>query len=318
MTETARQAMQMVPCDRCGTPNFVPASLPKFQPMPCQECRHPVITPVNLRQFELRSVIGSGGMAMVYRAMDTVLEREVAVKLMAANIQHDKRAMDDFYREARFQAALNHTNIINIFNYDEAEGRKYLVMEVADRGDLDDRIEKTGRVDELYVLDVGISMCGALEVLRKKKLMHLDIKPSNILYNADGEPKLTDFGIAKKEGDPRDREGLMGTPFYIAPERVSEHWQDWRSDMYSLAATLYHASTGKEPYDLPSVEETVWAHVKSKLIPPRKICKELSKDINNAICTAMEKDPNKRFKSYDEFSMALEAARSRLLVKRYR
>ncbi|SVB64012.1 uncharacterized protein METZ01_LOCUS216866, partial [marine metagenome] len=216
MTETARQAMQMVPCDRCGKPNFVPASLPKFQPMPCQECRHPVITPVNLRQFELRSVIGSGGMAMVYRAMDTVLEREVAVKLMAANIQHDKRAMDDFYREARFQAALNHTNIINIFNYDEAEGRKYLVMEVADRGDLDDRIEKTGRVDELYVLDVGISMCGALEVLRKKKLMHLDIKPSNILYNADGEPKLTDFGIAKKEGDPRDREGLMGTPFYIA------------------------------------------------------------------------------------------------------
>tara|TARA_B100000959_G_C14670071_1_gene496077 strand:- start:260 stop:706 length:447 start_codon:yes stop_codon:yes gene_type:complete len=148
--------------------------------------------------------------------------------------------------------------------------------------------------------------------------MHLDIKPSNILYNADGEPKLTDFGIAKKEGDPRDRDGLMGTPFYIAPERVAEHWQDWRSDMYSLAATLYHAATGQEPYDLPSVEETVWAHVKVKLTPPRKIYKELSKDINNAICTAMEKDPNKRFKSYDEFSMALEAARSRLLVKRYR
>ena len=317
MTDTARQAMQMVPCDRCGKPNFVPASLPKFQPMPCQECRHPVITPVNLRQFELRSVIGSGGMATVYRAMDTVLEREVAVKLMAANIQHDERAMKDFYREARFQAALNHTNIINIFNYDEAEGRKYLVMEVADRGDLDDRILKTGRVDELKVLDVGISMCGALEVLRKKKLIHLDIKPSNILYNADEIPKLIDFGIAKKEGDPRDREGLMGTPFYIAPERVSERWEDWRSDMYSLAATLYHAATGREPHDLPTVEETVWAHVKSKLIPPRKICKELSKDFNNAVCKGMEKDPNKRFQGYDELCMALEAARSRLLTKRW-
>ena len=309
--------MQMVPCDRCGTPNFVPASLPKFQPMPCQDCRHPVITPVLLRQFELRSVIGSGGMATVYRAMDTVLEREVAVKLMLANIQHDEHAMANFYREARFQAALNHTNIIHIFNYDEAEGRKYLVMEVADRGDLDERIEKTGRVDELYVLDVGIKMCGALEVLRKRELMHLDIKPSNILYNADGEPKLTDFGIAKKVNEPRDREGLMGTPFYIAPERVSEQWQDWRSDMYSLAATLYHAATCQEPFDMPTVEETVWAHVKSRLKPARKVCKDLSKDLSNAIDTAMEKDPNKRFKSYDEFSMAMEAARSRLLVKRF-
>ena len=317
MTDTARQAMQMVPCDRCRTPNFVPASLPKFQAVPCQNCRHPVITPVRLRQFELRSVIGSGGMAMVYRAMDTILEREVAVKLMAADIQRDEQAMANFYREARFQASLNHTNIINIFNYDEAEGRKYLVMEVADRGDLDDRIEQHSRVDELYVLDVGIKMSGALEVLRNKELMHLDIKPSNILYNADGEPKLTDFGIAKKVGDRRDREGLMGTPFYIAPERVSEHWQDWRSDMYSLAATMYHAATGQVPYDMPTVEETVWAHVKSRLKPPHKVQSEISKDTSNAICNAMEKDPNRRFQSYDDFSMALEASRSRLLVKRF-
>tara|TARA_B100000029_G_scaffold209425_1_gene207270 strand:+ start:2715 stop:3677 length:963 start_codon:yes stop_codon:yes gene_type:complete len=319
MTEVASRQMQMVPCEKCGTPNFVPANLEQFKPMACQECQHPVIAPVRLRQFELRSVIGAGGMAMVYRAIDTVLEREVAVKLMAVEIADDPVAMEGFYREARFQANLNHQNIIHIYNYDEDQGRKYLVMEVADRGDLDERIETHGRVDELYVLDVGIKMASALEALRKQQLMHLDIKPGNILYNAEGEPKLTDFGIAKLMTAPRnDAEGLMGTPFYIAPERVAEQRQDWRSDMYSLAATLYHAATGRVPFDAPTVEETVWAHVKSKLTPPRKIISDLSKDTSNAICKAMEKDPNNRFQSYDQFIMDLEASRSRLLVKRFR
>ena len=88
--------------------------------------------------------------------------------------------------------------------------------------------------------------------------------------------------------------------------------------MYSLAATLYHAATGRVPFDAPTVEETVWAHVKSKLTPPRKIISDLSKDTSNAICKAMEKDPNNRFQSYDQFIMDLEASRSRLLVKRFR
>ena len=319
MTQVADRAMQMVPCEKCGTPNFVSATLESFKPVPCQECRHPVIAPVRLRQFELKSVIGAGGMAMVYRAIDTVLEREVAVKLMAPEFAEDPQAMKDFYREARFQANLNHHNIIHIYNYDEDQGRKYLVMEVADRGDLDERIEHHGRVDELYVLDVGIKMAEALDVLRKNQLMHLDIKPGNILYNADGDPKLTDFGIAKKINDPRnDAQGLMGTPFYIAPERVSEQRQDRRSDMYSLAATLYHAATGQVPYDEPTVEETVWAHVKNKLVQPRKIISDISKDTSNAVVKAMEKKPDDRFQSYDDFRMALEASRSRLLVKRLR
>ncbi len=311
--------MQMVPCDKCRTPNFVPQNLAKFQPVPCTECRHPVIAPVKLRQFELRSVIGSGGMAMVFRAWDTVLEREVAVKMMSANIAAQPGALAAFYREARFQAALNHTNIIHIYNYDEDQGRKYLVMEVADQGDLDNRIETQGRVDELYVLDVGIQIASALDVVRQKDLMHLDIKPSNILYNVDGVPKLTDFGIAKKVGAKRDdAEGLMGTPFYIAPERVSEGWQDWRSDLYSLAATLYHAATGEVPFDAPSAEETVWAHVNGTLIPPNKKVKDITKDTSQTICKAMEKNPDNRYKSYDDFRMELEASRSRLLVQRFK
>ena len=309
------RAMQRVPCERCGTNTFIPANLGMFQYGNCQNCGHAVMTPVKLDQFELRAVCGSGGMATVYRAHDETLDRDVAVKLMQPEFSNDANFMAGFFKEARYQASLNHTNIVHVYNYGQYKGYKYLVMEVADQGDLDGRIKKDGRVDELYVLDVGIKMSSALDLVQKKGMMHLDLKPDNILYNIDGEPKLTDFGIARREDEGRPTE-LLGTPYYIAPERVALGKQDYRSDMYSLAATMYHALTGQVPFDAASVEETVWMHVKTRLTPPRKIFKEISKDTEGAILRAMNKDPEKRFTSYDELIMALEASRSELLRKR--
>ena len=309
--------MAMVPCERCGTNNFIPANLGTFEYANCKKCGYKVMTPVKLHQFELRSVIGSGGMATVYRAHDEILDRDVAVKLMQPEFTNDSNAMAAFFKEARYQASVNHTHIIQVYNYGEHKGYKYLVMEVADRGDLDGLIKKHGRVDELYVLDVGVKISSALELIDKKGMMHLDLKPDNILYNTDGEPKLTDFGIARRKGEGRNPDGLVGTPFYIAPERVALGRQDFRSDMYSLAATMYHAVTGRVPFDAPSVEETVWMHVKTRLVPPRKLVSAVSKDTDAAILRAMHKDPEKRYQSFEDFRMALEAARSRLLVKRY-
>ena len=309
--------MAMVPCERCGTNNFIPANLGTFEYANCKKCGYAVMTPVKLHQFELRSVIGSGGMATVYRAHDEILDRDVAVKLMQPEFANDANAMAAFFKEARLQASVNHTHIVQVYNYGEHKGYKYLVMEVADRGDLDGLIQKHGRVDELYVLDVGVKISSALELIDKKGMMHLDLKPDNILYNTDGEPKLTDFGIARRKGEGRNPDGLVGTPFYIAPERVALGRQDFRSDMYSLAATMYHAITGRVPFDAPSVEETVWMHVKTRLVPPRKLVSAVSKDTDAAILRAMHKDPEKRYQSFEDFRMALEAARSRLLVKRY-
>ena len=307
----------MVPCERCNTQTFIPADLGMFQYANCKNCGHAVMTPVKLDQFELRSVIGSGGMATVYRAHDEILDRDVAVKLMQPEFAGDQNAMAGFFREARYQASLNHTNIVQVYNYGEHKGHKYLVMEVADRGDLDGLIKQHGRVDELYVLDVGIKISSALELVQKKGLIHLDLKPDNILYNADGEPKLTDFGIARHESEGRNPDGLVGTPFYIAPERVALGKQDFRSDMYSLAATMYHALTGRVPFDGPTVEDTVWMHVKTRLVSPRKLVSAISKDTEGAVLRAMHKDPAKRYPAYDAFRVDLEAARSRLLVKRY-
>lgn len=316
--DSTSRAMKMVPCERCRTPNFIPANLGAFKTAACQNCGHKVMTPVRLQQFELRSVIGEGGMATVFRAFDTVLERDVAVKMLQPEIAADAANLENFYREARYQACLNHTNIVQIYNYGEIQGYKYLVMEVADQGSLDDRIEDQGKVEELYVLDVGIKISSALELVRQKKLIHLDIKPGNILYNRDNEPKLTDFGIAKRIDAKRDtEEGILGTPYYIAPERVELQMQDFRSDMYSLAATLYHAMVGRVPYDADSVEDTAWAHVHNTLTPPRKIDSNISKETEAVVMRAMEKKPDNRYTSYADFAMALESARSHLLVKKF-
>ena len=123
---------------RCSSPVI----LPPLATVPCSKCGHPIMMPMMLRQFELRSIIGSGGMGTVYRAWDTTLERMVAVKLMKKELLQDPKALEAFYREARACARLNHTNIVHIYTFDEWEGQRYLVMELADRGSLDARIEK--------------------------------------------------------------------------------------------------------------------------------------------------------------------------------
>ena len=215
--------------------------------------------PWKLRQFELRSFIAAGGNGAVYRAFDLALERQVALKLMKPEVAKDPHASEAFFREARSCASLNHTNIIHIYTFDEAEGQEYLVMELADEGSLDGRIELYKRLSELEMLDVGIKVGSALSLALKHNLLHRDIKPGNILFNADNEPKLVDFGLARNaeaEFDPQEE--LHGTPYYVAPEKIKREPETFLSDMYSLGATLYHGLTGHVPFEAPTVEEVCW------------------------------------------------------------
>jgi len=274
--------------------------------------------PLRLQQFELRSKIASGGMGTVYRAWDLTLERLVAVKLMKKHLTEDPEALQSFYREARACASLNHTNIIHIYTFEEVEGERFLVMELADRGSLDSRIEKDHRVPELEVLDIGIKIASALDLALKHNLLHRDIKPGNILFDSDNEPKLVDFGLARTaEADGQAEEGTWGTPYYVAPEKIRRDPETFLSDMYSLGGTLYHALTGHTPFEAPTVEELVIAHVQTPLTPPNQVVPEITQPTSDAFVKVMAKDPAERFLSYDVFIMALEAARSQLLRDRY-
>ncbi len=208
-------AYRMVTCNSCETKVFIPGDLPPLATVPCKKCGHAIMMPLKLRQFELRGVVGSGGMGTVYRAFDTTLERLVAVKLMKRELMNDPEASDNFYREARACASLNHTNIIQIYTFDEWDNQRYLVMELADRGSLDSAIEKYQRVGELEVLDIGTKICSALDLALKHDLLHRDIKPGNILFNADHEPKLVDFGLARSvDAEPDSLTERHGTPYY--------------------------------------------------------------------------------------------------------
>ncbi len=270
--------------------------------------------PMMLRQFELRSIVGSGGMGMVYRAWDTTLERMVAVKLMKKELLEDTKALEAFYREARACARLNHTNIVHLYTFDEWEGQQYLVMELADRGSLDARIEKLRLLPELDVLDIGTKIASALDMALKYDLLHRDIKPGNILFNADHEPKLIDFGLARKADVEHEVEDVTwGTPYYVAPEKIKREPETFLSDMYSLGATLYHAMTGHVPFDAPTIEEVIVAQVNTPLTPPNLVVPEISQPTSDAMVKVLAKNPGDRFLSYDEFIMALEAARSLLL-----
>jgi serine/threonine protein kinase len=271
--------------------------------------------PMMIRQFELRSVVGSGGMGTVYRAWDTTLERMVAVKLMRKELLTDQNALESFYREARACARLNHTNIVHIYSFDDWEGQQYLVMELADHGSLDARIEKLRLLQELDMLDIGVKIASALDMALKHDLLHRDIKPGNILFNADHEPKLIDFGLARKADVEHEVEDVTwGTPYYVAPEKIKREPETFLSDMYSLGATLYHAMTGHVPFEAPTVEEVITAQVQTPLTPPNLVVPEITQPTSDALVKAMAKNPAERFLSYDEFIMALTAARSQLLV----
>ena len=310
--------LKMVTCPGCDAKTFIPGDLPPLATEPCKKCGHSIMMPMQLRQFELRAKVGSGGMATVYRAWDTILERFVAVKLTKKEILTEPNAMENFVREARACARLNHTNIIHIYTFDEWEGESYLVMELADQGSLDTRIEKLRLVPELQVLDVGIKIAGALDAALRHDLLHCDIKPGNILFNAEQEPKLVDFGLARKtDAELETTEYTRGTPYYVAPEKIKREPETFLSDMYSLGATLYHALPGRVPFDAPTAEEVVIAQVQEALTPPNLVVPEITQPTSDALTRSLAKNPANRFLSYDEFRMALEASRSQLLVKQY-
>jgi serine/threonine protein kinase len=308
------EQLRMIKCGYCESTAFIPGNLPPLSTVPCTKCGQPVMMPMQLRQFELRGIIGSGGMGNVYRAWDTTLERMVAVKLMKVELLSDPVSLESFFREARACARLNHTNIIHIYTFDEWEGQRYLVMELADRGSLDARIEKLRLIPELDVLDIGIKIASALDMALKHDLLHRDIKPGNILFNADHEPKLVDFGLARKaDAEQEASDMIWGTPYYVAPEKIKREPETFLSDMYSLGATVYHAMTGHVPFDAPSPEEVIVAQVQTPLTPPNLVVPEITQPTSDALVKAMAKNPAERFLSYDEFIMALEAARSFLL-----
>ena len=215
----------------------------------------PAVGDVLASRYRVDAVLGAGGMATVYRATDLRLEREVAVKVLVPNLARDPSFAERFDREARLLASVNHPSIAEVFDVEPGDadaGREpFYVMELCDGGSLADRIEKSGSVPANELVPLILAVAGGLGELHANGLVHRDIKPANILFTG-GRPKLADFGLTRSDGRPEfptltEAGTAVGTPAYMAPELVNGGRATFASDVYALAATTFHALTGRAP-----------------------------------------------------------------------
>ncbi len=264
----------------------------------------------HLGPYRILEQIGIGGMASVYKAYQPAMDRYVAVKVIAAHFAQDETFLRRFRREAKAVAQLEHAHILPVHDYGEAEGRPYLVMRFLEAGTLKDRITQ----DPLPLTEVNrvVGQVGsALDYAHRMGVIHRDVKPANVLLDAEGDTFLTDFGLAKmiESSAQLTATGVgIGTPAYMSPEQGKGAKVDSRADVYSLGVMLYEMVTGHAPYEAETPLAVVLKHIQEPLPLPRSVQPNLPEEVERVILRAMAKEPDDRFQTAGEMVRALDAA----------
>jgi hypothetical protein len=294
-------------CRKCGTGLDVSGSAP-FDKVVCPSCATEQSVPARLGSFLLLRHLGTGGMGAVYHAKDETLGRAVAIKVMQSSVGEDSDFVETFKREAQAAAKLNHPNVAQIYSFGQEKGQPYIVMELVPGSGLDKMIESGEPLDQGLVMKVASEIAGGLSVAAEIGLVHGDIKPENILLDEKMNAKLVDFGIAQFAHQSSD--GIWGTPYYIAPEKIRRQKIDARSDIYSLGATLYHALTGVPPFEGETPVEVVKARLERSPVPLREIRPDLDERVEAIIMRMLQLEPGMRYPNYvsliNDINKALE------------
>ena len=253
-------------------------------------------TPADFGHFVLEKELGHGGMGGVYLARDKMLDRRVGIKVMLKSLGADPKFVERFQREAQAAARLNHPNIAQIYSFGQEQGMPYIAMELVPGGSLDKEMEANpGTLDVVYVMRVGQQVADALALAAESGLVHGDVKPENVLFDADGNAKLVDFGLAAMQGDSDE---IWGTPYYISPEKVRRQKIDYRADIYSLGGTLYHVLTGVPPFDGPDPTAVVKARFDGPPKKPSELRPEIPPEVDAIIMRMLELEPSMRYPTY--------------------
>ena len=284
----------------------------------CPVCGEKVVYPATptspgavIGDFLIEREISRGGMGEVYLARQLSLDRPVALKVLQDRFVHDKEYVDSLTREARAAAKINHPNIVQAYAVGEEDGIFYFAMEFIRGETLKQILKREKKLDFLRAAKIIQEIASALDVAwREQKLVHQDIKPDNIMLDANGFAKLADLGLARTAGtgdaDAEIGDEVMGTPQYISPEQLTGVPTDVRSDIYSLGATFYQFVTGRFPYVAPTADEIAKMHVAGKLTPPKEINPELPDELNAIIMKMMARDINARYQTPGPLIKALE------------
>ncbi len=301
-------------CPSCGQLIDV-TELEPYSKIVCQSCGDSIRIRTHFHHFQIREQIGIGGMSRVFRATDTALKRDVALKILNRQCSSDKRLVTQFEHEARITAAISHPNVVKVYSSGLDQGYFYIAMELVRGGSLDEMIRKDKRVPEARVLEVAVQTARGLKAAQAVGLIHRDIKPGNILFADDGTAKIVDFGLALMlAAVPQADKELWATPYYVPPEKLNGGTEDHRSDLYSLGASLFHAVLGRPPCatDTNSLEEL--RALKSQTV---NLADEdallVSQETTHLLECALQKDPKDRYATYDDFIKHAEFARQTLL-----
>ncbi len=247
--------------------------------------------------YRIESMIGRGGMGVVYRAFDVSLERPVALKLIAPELADDERFRARFLREPKLAAALDHPNVIPIYEAGEREGQLYLAMRYVEGHDLRAALP----LAPARALDVLRQIAEALDAAHRRDLVHRDVKPANILIDGDGHAYLTDFGVSKRASGDTTEAGVVGTLDYLAPEQIRGEPVDGSSDEYALACVLYECLAGAPPFRCATEAETLWAHLHDEPPPLRPA-------LDPVLRRALAKEKEDRYATCAELVAAARAA----------
>jgi serine/threonine-protein kinase len=265
--------------------------------------------------YKILGKLGSGAMAVVYKAKQISLDRTVAVKVLPKKFVQKADYVERFYKEGRLAAKMNHNNIVQAIDVGEVGGLYYFVMEFVEGKTLHDDLAKGKIFKEDEAIDLIMQLVSALGHAHSLGLVHRDVKPKNIMINHEEVVKLADMGLARETSDEKaaeDEKGkAFGTPYYIAPEQIRGLKDiDGRADIYALGATLFHMLTGRVPFEAPAPSEVMKKHLKEALTPPDHINTALTAGISEVIETMMAKSRDERYKNMEEVMEDLRAVRS--------
>ena len=279
------------------------------------------LTPgTRLGPYEILAAIGAGGMGEVYRARDTRLGRDVAVKIVPPAVAANADALARFERETRAVAALSHPNILTIHDVGRSDGTAYAVLELLEGQTLRARLDG-GALPQRKALEIAAQMARGLAAAHDKQIAHRDLKPENIFVTADGSVKILDFGLARQTGAPLSSAAdsatmapstepgmVLGTVGYMAPEQVRGEPSDHRADIFALGCVLYEMLTGRRPFQRDTGAETMTAILKEDPPDPDKAGVVVAPGVLRTMRRCLEKRPEERFQSARDLAFALESA----------
>lgn len=269
-----------------------------------------------LGKYRITDHLGSGGMSEVYKAYQPGLDRYVAIKVLHSFLAQEEDFLTRFQREAKLAAMLRHPNIVQVYDFDLAEedNAYYMVMELIEGPSLKMRLQKMAETEEMVPLEetlqIVLAVGNALDYAHQHGTVHRDVKPANVMFNREGTPILTDFGIAKMV----DVVGLtasgamVGTPAYMAPEQGMGQAGDERSDIYSLGVVLYQLITGRRPFDADTPLGIALKHINAPLQPPTTLNIDIPPSIESVTMRALAKNPDYRYQTAKEFTTELRQA----------